>query len=432
MKKLFIIFGIAGLASCKPNLKSDTPNANGLDFSNYVAVGNSLTAGYADGTLYRTGQQNSYPNILAEQLGIFGPISFKIPLLPGNHGYPGAKLVLGYKTDCLGTTSLSPIPDTSMVDTAGSATNISAQGPFNNFGIPGIRAIDYLQPGYALFNPYAKRIFSNLLARPLDELRRNNPTFFTLWLGSNDVLGYALAGGEGSVTPGSPDNISPVANFQAAYDSVLETLTRSGAKGVVLNIPDVTSIPFFTTIPANGLALDSTKAAQLNGAYAGTGMTFHTGANYFVVQDVQLGLRQMKAGELLLLSLPQDSLKCAGWGSVKPIPKEYVLSLSELSAISAATNSFNAYIAQRAVDKHLPLVDMNAYLKTTMSGIVFNGAMFNTQFISGGAFSLDGVHLTPRGYALVANQIVEAVNSFYKSTIPLIDVNKYSGIRFPL
>ena len=55
------------------------------NMSNYVAVGNSLTAGYADGALYITGQQNSYPNIMAEQFTLAGGgEAFTQPLMDDN------------------------------------------------------------------------------------------------------------------------------------------------------------------------------------------------------------------------------------------------------------------------------------------------------------------------------------------------------------
>jgi len=440
MKKILIILGFATLSACKPNLKVDAPTANGLDFSNYIAVGNSLTAGYTDGTLYRSGQINSYPNMLAQHVGLFGAVEFVQPLLTTEAGFPSPKRILGYSTDCLGNTSLAPVLYGGLMDTAGSTTNISAQGPFNNFGIPGIRAIDYLMPGYAnlaasLGFPFAKRMFTSAAWRPLDELRLNNPTFFTLWLGSNDVLGFALAGGEEVPTLSiHPNNISDITQARAGYDSVLHALTRNGSKGVLLNLPDVTSIPFFTTIPANGLTLDSTQAAGLNAAFAGMGMSFKTGANYFVIQDGAApgGRRQLKAGELVLLSLPQDSLKCAGWGSIKPIPKGFVLTADEVTRIENFTSNMNTFIATKSVSMGVPMVDVNAFLRNAVSGFTFNGVVYNTQFISGGAFSLDGVHLTPRGNALVANEIIKVTNGYYKSTIPLIDIHQYPGIRFPL
>jgi hypothetical protein len=124
-------------------------------------------------------------------------------------------------------------------------------------------------------------------------------------------------------------------------------------------------------------------------------------------------------------------MKCAGWGSIKPIPQRYVLSRDEIGKIQSATDDFNNFIHSEAIAYHLPLVDMNAYLRTLVTGIKFNGVDFNTQFISGGAFSLDGVHLTPRVYALAANEIIRDINAYYMSTIPPVDVNKYSGIHFP-
>lgn len=438
MKKLWIILGFAALASCKPDLKTEVPQANGLDFSRYLAIGNSLTAGYADGTLYRSGQQNSYPAMLAGQFSYFGPFEFRQPLLKSEAGFPGPKKVLGYAADCKGINSLTPLDYTGPADTTGDYANISAQGPFNNMGIPYMRAIDYLRPYYAVLAsglgiPYAARMFSDPAATPLTEALKINPTFFTLWLGSNDILGYALSGGEGNINPDFPQNLSDPAVFRVVYDSVVKALVSTGAKGVLMNIPDITSIPFFTTVPYNGLTLDTASAAQLNTAFGSLGMQFRTGANNFVIQDLALpsGRRQIKKGELILLSVPQDSIKCGGWGSTTPIPKEYVLTSDEVSKIINITRVFNGYIKDASVLHSLPMADMNAYMQTLQSGIVFNGVDFNTQFITGGAFSLDGIHLTPRGYALVANKIIETINAYYKSTVPRVDVNKYSGVKFP-
>jgi lysophospholipase L1-like esterase len=435
---IIALLAIGAISGCKPDIKPDTPFANGVNFSRYLAVGNSLTAGYSDGTLYRSGQVNSYPAMLADQFRYVGGGEFKQPLLPGEYGFPGAKLVLGHATDCMNVTSLAPVPYTGSADTGGSNTNISAQGPFNNFGIPFIRVVDYNTPGYAPFSasvglPYAMRMFSNPGATALSEAMMVNPTFFTNWLGTNDVLGYALSGGEGNPAPPHPFNISDINAFKSGYDTVVKALISAGAKGALINIPDVHSMPFFTTIPANGLVLDTNSAAGLNVAYVGTGITFHTGANYFIVEDAlaPAGRRHLKPGELILLSLPQDSLKCGGWGTVKPIPEAYVLSEDELMNISSATTAFNNHIHDEAIKYKLAYVDMNGYFKTLMSGIKFNGVDYNTQYITGGAFSLDGIHLTQRGQALAANQIISTINAYYGSTVPLVDINKYDGIRFP-
>ena len=437
MKKIFLVVsGFALLfASCKPTFKVDAPSAHGLNFDNYVAIGNSLTAGYADGSLYRTGQMNSYPSMLHQQFMLVGGnVEFKQPLLSGESGWPERKYVLGYSTDVMGVTSLGPVLYDGILDPG---SNVSNLAPFNNYGIPGIRAIDYTTPGYGTMNPYAGRILSNpLLNSVLAEVSTNPATFFTMWLGSNDVLGYATSGGEGNPLAIHPNNISDLATFKTAYNTTVTAMTANGAKGALINIPEVTSIPFFTTIPANGLTLTDSLANLLNMAYTnvpGFNNNFVAGANYFVIQDpnAPAGFRQALDGELILLTIPQDSLRYFGWGSMTPIPKKYVLDLTEQANIQTATIAFNDYINQMAIEKDLAYVDMNSYLKTIQKGIVFNGVTYSPTFVTGGAFSLDGVHLTPRGYALAANEIIRTINGHYKSTIPTLDVNKYNGILFP-
>jgi lysophospholipase L1-like esterase len=131
------------------------------------------------------------------------------------------------------------------------------------------------------------------------------------------------------------------------------------------------------------------------------------------------------------LDLPQSATTCAGYGASQPVPNQYVLTTEEIQYVRNATTAFNQFIYQEALRYNLAYVDMNKYLSTVYSGIVFNGITYNAQFVTGGAFSLDGIHLTQRGYALVANQIISTIDSTYKSTIPLIDVNKYNGVLFP-
>ncbi len=444
MKQLYILAValVAGLSACKKSgVDIVDPERGDVDFTTYVAIGNSLTAGYADGSLYRSAQLTSYPAILAQQFRQVGGGDFNIPLLPGNAGWPSPKRVLAVRNGCDGEGALSPVFFSGVQDTAGSMANISGQGPFNNVAVPGMRCVDYMMPGYAeiarLFAGvgYAHRFYDHPLTQsPLDVTLKRTPTFFTVWLGGNDVLGYALSGGEGNGAGGVlPSDISLLGNFTSVYDLLIDTLAAIGAKGVLLNIPDITTIPYFTAIPANGLILDETEAETLSNVYTATGIRFAAGANYFMIQDVTApgGARQIRDGELLLLSIPQDSLKCAGWGGRKPIPRSYVLDAAEIGNIQTATIAFNQVI-QNAAQKHgLAYMDADAYMKTLQSGIVYNGVTYTTTFVTGGAFSLDGIHLTPRGYALVANEIIRTINARYGSTISLADVNRYDGVHFP-
>lgn len=438
MKPLFIAAAAAlALSGCKPHMDAPVASAGNLDFSRYVAVGNSLTAGYADGSLYRSGQQASYPAILADQFGLVGGGEFRQPLLNSENGYPGPKRILAPSGDCLGVTSLAPVLYPGAPDTTGDGANIAGSGPFNNLGVPGIRAIDYLLPGYPTVNPYSRRFYSNLLATPMEEFNRIRPTFFTAWIGNNDVLGYATSGGSGKSSGGTPldqNSISATALFTMAVDSVMHRLTAGGAKGAVMNIPDVTAVPYFTTIPANGLTL--TRQGQvdsLNEAYKLLGIRFNLGQNGWIIQDNAAPgrLRQIRAGELVLLSLPQDSLKCGGWGSRKPIPSQFILDANEIVAVNSATATFNGILQSAATRYKLAYVDMNTYLKSLTAGVTFDGVSFNTVFVRGGIFSLDGIHLTPRGYALAANEIIRNINAFYGSSVPGADVNRYPGVAYP-
>lgn len=435
MKKLFIYSTLAclALASCKPNLEPNAPQTGDADFSYYLAVGNSLTAGFSNGSLYRSGQMNSFPAMLATQFKQVSNGKFEQPLLPGEHGYPNGKIILAMKQGLCDTVpSLAPIPFPGALDSAGSSVNLAFKGPFNNMGIPGIRTIDFLFPGYGAVNPYAARIFvSPLTNRPLDELKLQKHTFFSLWLGGNDVLGYAVAGGEQGSGPTS--SISDLAVFTAAYDSVMQVLTANGAKGIVINIPDVTSLPYFNTIPANSAEVTKAQANLLNNAYNGTQVHFNPGKNYLVIQDANspTGFRQMKKGELVRLETPLDSIKCAGWGTQKPIPAQFVLTEDEIAKVNTALLQFNSVISTMAAKYSVPMVDMNSYLKSLSTGISYNGITYTPEFVSGGAFSLDGIHLTGKGYALAANHMIMTINSYYKSSIASVDPNEYDGIQFP-
>jgi lysophospholipase L1-like esterase len=462
MRKIYTIAAIACLfAACKPSVSVTTPPSAGTaDFTNYLAIGNSLTSGYADGALTVTGQLNSYPQRLFEQFQLVTKTkgTFIQPLVTGNDGYPSPKLVLAtlHSACNYADSNFGPVRFSGPLDSLGSyhfTSNIN-NGQINNIGVPYIRCVDYLVPNYALvvnaaYNlPFALRFYKNPAGSPLDELqyRVNNlhPTFFTMWLGANDVLGYALAGGQGDGTgyavplvPGTTsyasNDISPYAQFDTCYDRALNMAISTGSGGALINIPDITSLPYFNVVPANGLVLTRQgQADSLQTLYSVYKAVFQVGTNYFMIRDHNDNIRQAVKGELLLMTVPTDSLKCFGMGALTPIPKQYVLTTDEIQNINAATTSYNNFIKYEATLHHLAYIDMNSFLKTISTGYVYNGITYSTQYISGGAFSLDGIHLTQRGYALVANQILQGINGApYHASIPLLDVNRYHGIDFP-
>ena len=431
------------LFSCKPEIDFNKPTQGSIDVSNYVAIGNSNTAGYADNALYHGAQLVTYSNLLAQQFKSVNGSIFKQPLVNagsvGIGSFQNARYALSPSVDCGGSTSLAPVQVASNGDYTIFTTSVANNGPFNNMGVPGVKATTAIFPGYGNpangmgnFNPFFTRMTANpATASVLSEAAAQNPTFFTMSIGDDDVLTYALAGGAAdAITPSAG---APGFGFDASIDVIVNTLTANNAKGVIANIPQVTNIPFFTTVPYNGLLLDAANAAGLNAAYAPLGITFQAGYNGFIIEDANApgGFRKAVHGELILLSVPQDSLKCKGWGSMKPIPHQYVLTSNEVSQIIDATTAYNAKLKTIADAKGLAFLDVNAFMSSLKTGIVYNGITLRAEFVSGGAFSLDGVNLTPIGNALLANQFIKAINAKYGASIQQIDASKYKGIVFP-
>ena len=108
-----------------------------------------------------------------------------------------------------------------------------------------------------------------------------------------------------------------------------------------------------------------------------------------------------------------------------------MLTEKEVAKVSTATTAYNTALRSIATSKGLAFVDANSKMKELQSGIQWDGVKYTAKFVTGGAFSLDGVHLTGRGYAIIANEFIKAINAKYKSTLPQVEPNAYSGVTFP-
>jgi lysophospholipase L1-like esterase len=274
MKNKFIYLAIiaAGFASCEPEFENEVGanySSGEADFTSYVAIGNSLTAGYMDGTVSRVGQTYSYPNLLAQQFALVGGGAFTQPSyaddvnnLGGIQGLTGTRLVINASVG-----GVQPIAGTPTITLAPQAT------AYNNMGVPGAKSFHLRLPGYGNVagvalgqaNPYFVRHATSPTATVMADAMTKNPTFFTNWIGANDVLSYATNGGAKAdgMTPADDHNSTGIMNplaygsnditnsdlFESTYTNIINTLTNGGAKGVVCTIPSVTSIPYFTTVP---------------------------------------------------------------------------------------------------------------------------------------------------------------------------------------
>lgn len=447
-KYYILILLLATIAACKPEIDEFSPSKGGADFTSFLAVGNSLTAGYADGALYLPGQEASLPNILSKQFTFVGGGDFKQPLTVDDFGVgfdgitPVPKLILGPSTDCLGVTSLGPIRAPVAVDLA-NLQSVAAGGPYNNIAVPGVKTFHFFFDQLAMVNPYYTR-FAPDVNTPLINLTAGiDASFFMLWVGANDALGYALAGG-------AADSLTNPGVFAYAYDNIVKAcmVNQPGvydeAKGVVANIPDILSIPYFsfmsTKIPYNSLVLTAEQAAGLEMLYGfyGYDFTFQEGPNAFVVQNSDGTWGRMTADDHFVMTIPSDSMLCNGMGVANPdtqtpfpIPHKYILDKAEIADIRGHVDQYNAIIYESATLYNLAYVDMAKVLEETATGITVDGIELTSAFVTGNTFSLDGIHLTPIGNAMAAHYFIDAINATYGANIPQVVVTDYSAVQFP-
>lgn len=358
-------------------------------------------------------------------------------------------------------------------------TTNNPTGPFTNLGVPGSKSFHLVAPGYGdiagvgtYANPYFVRMATSPTTTVLADAMAQSPTFFTATLiGGNDVLGYAISGGAGTDQTGNLDPTTYGGNditdpnvFAATYDGIISTLTSGGAKGVVTNIPAVTNLPYFTTVGHNVVPLDAATAAAVNAAYAeynagiqaaldalaGTGLfteeeaearqinfeESETNAVVIIDEDLtDLGAinpafaalpkyRQATAEDLLVLpsasfigTLADPNNPLTVNGVAIPLADNWVLTPQEQTAIATATAAYNTTIESIAnANENLAFVDLAAILENLNNGgVSFGDYTLTANLVTGGAVSLDGVHLTARGYAYMAYEFLQAIDAQFGS-----------------
>ncbi|MDX5418106.1 MAG: SGNH/GDSL hydrolase family protein [Hymenobacteraceae bacterium] len=481
MKKYFykssVLALMAGvfLTSCDPEIDTPSSSAGQADFTSYIAVGNSLSAGTADGGLTRAGQMSSVPAILAQQFEKVGGGEFEQPLFTeAQKNGSGYLMLAGF------TAQGTPITVQVKTDVAIRGQNPTLYTKYtdnvNNLAIPDIKVADVQTVGYAnpqerFFNPYFERLTNNPSQTYLQYVQAQaqaaNHTFFSLWMAENDVLSYATSGGafSGGMLNSDARTITPDAKFDQNFTALLNTLMPSGQKGILATIPDVTSIPFFTTVgpsvkqllasanipgvvalTGSGSTRISVPAAQINAAENGVYFPLTASAYAsFVGQPTGKYWRDLARtvspsqdnlvvrGTLvaLLANYQIDTTALFGLMPGNPLPSALVLDATEQQTVKAATERFNNIIKAQAQARDLALFDAHAFFNSIKGGFSANGVNYSPAYITGNLFSLDGVHPTPRGYAIIANEMIKAINTKYNASVPLVDVTQYNTVLFP-
>lgn len=468
----------------------------------YVALGDSYAAGYSDNALFSLGQQGSYANIIAQNFALAGGGEFKTPLMADNVGglLLGGNVIAGPRLFFNGS---APVPVSGKPTTE--VTN-KLTGGFNNLGVPGAKSYHLVAPGYGnvagvatgAANPYFARFATSATTTVVADAVAQDPTFFSLWIGGNDILGYATSGGTGKNQTGNLDPRTYASNditdpnvFANAYNAIVNAMTAKGAKGVVANLPYVTALPYFTTVPFNPLSV-----GVLGGGNVTVGQATVTALNAQLYGPLKQALTAFGAGDrinllsasasnpLLIIdeSLPNLSTQLTAaftptlgaataafygqvfgqarqatkddlvvltaqtvigaspsgipaplnkFGITYPMQDKDVLTKAEIAEVKTATDAYNATIKSVADAKGLAFVELKGVTdQLATTGIVYDGYTTTSTFVTGGMFSLDGVHPSPRGYAIIANLFTQAINAKFGSNFKDVNVGNYR-ILFP-
>ncbi len=430
-----------------------TPGLGGKAVTKYVAVGNSLTAGYQSNALYQSAQMYSFPNLIAGQLKLSGANlgSFEQPLYsdPGSPDPATGKAaryeIISLTGPVIGPKGLTP----------GAPINTGLTRAYDNLGIPGAIIYDFLDTtnfaakAVARKNPMFQLVLrsSAFGASQFQQMRALNPGLVTFWLGNNDVLGFATSGGT------SPSAPTPAAQFSVLFAWALDSVHAALPNAIVLvgNIPDVRSLPFFTTVGPQ-IALNLKKLPfkvyvryQKHGNVGpAVDSTDFTGANAPLVTLVAssyapyIGVatgKWYRDHASLYPALPPgiDTTKLFGLDPRNPLPDALVLDGDEEATAGAAIDAFNTTISTVCAAENADVVDINGALSDiTAHGYSVAGEEFDASYVTGGLFSLDGVHPSDRGAGVIANKFIEVLNTKHGMSIPYVDITTLPGIPAPL
>jgi hypothetical protein len=407
--------GCSGPCDKLDSINGPTFNANGVDLSTYVAVGTSLSSGFESGGLVDRHQVHSFPSIFARQIGktvdvAGGSGTFTQPTI-NQDGIPAL----------LEIQSFSPLIISNTGRTTGAPTNLSQPFAYHNMGIPGAILLDLVDTtNYHNTVPPVNRqnfTYFNLIQRSrgtvLAQALSLQPTIMSLEYGANEVLGPATSG------------VAPDPSTGPAYAQLMTIALNSihaaspGTRVAVFNVPNVTTIPFFTTLSAFTVSLSTGQPLPLVGANGpldpGDLVLLSASA---LIASTGTGIPAGGAN-YLNPSVPSNG---------QPLPESLILRVAEVTATEAVVAQENAVVDSVATRPFACKVDLAGLLATAAStGFRIGGADYTNAFITGGLFGLDGVHPNDLGYALMANTMIESINARFGCFVPPVNLLAYSS-----
>ncbi len=383
-----LLGALGGLYGCETGANVVSPRVVDDMFRNYVAIGNSITAGYQSSGINDSTQGQSYAALVARQMGT----RFAIPAL----AKPGcAPPIANFQTQARvggGT------PTTCAFRTATSATFA-----LNNVAVPGILSVDPTlnggAPGYTQnTNPLMQIILGGktMIQKALEV----QPTFATIWVGNNDVLQPGITG--------LPSTATAQATFQTNYDKMITEFTTGapGVKGVLIGVVQVSNAPIMFTsqalrnpafvagltlaagLPAGGLVIDPTTCTATNTSLIG----------FPIIAQIAAKTHP-----------PIIACAKTGQGQLGDI---FVLDAAEQVQVRGIVEGYNTYIKSKADAIGFGYYDPNVTLaRVTLLDPVLTSHVPNLASPTatfGNYITLDGVHPNATAHIEIANQPQES------------------------
>ncbi len=436
------------LIGCKPNLKPEVQSSGDANFAHVVTIGDNFMAGYGNGVLNQNNQQHSVAAFVGKQLSAVTGATFVQPLMPAGNGVgPNAKTWesdfvtnyrLGYRTyTCDPTPTFSPLKDLASYAQSTQYFSAFTGGTINDYSAPFTTASDIANA--AGTNLYLNR-FAPAGTAVLDKIVASKPTFATVWLGMEEVYKYARSGAYvgAATTP---------AMFEANLDKIVKTLNAAGVKGALGNLPNFDVFPYYSYFGPTRAVLRQGQADTLNdkqpqidqdgNPVKGGQFNWKKDTNTFLItpskfrDDPNFNSRHMGRGEYITLSLNVDSVKCDKVGLLSDMPDRYVLDSVEVAEIKSLISQYNTSIKAIADKYGWAHVDMNTYFNLINKGVKNAGVDYSAAFLSGGFIGMDAFHPTQKGYEMISNEFIKAINAKYSATVWPVVCTDCTAIKFP-
>ncbi len=455
------------VVGCAPDVSVPAPSAGRLNVQHYVAVGDSYSAGFSDGGLTRTGQENSFPNLLAQVFQRTAAAPFAQPLLEAGAG-TGYLNFVDFDAQGLPLTQAvapaavrgTPVPNPTAPDPASREIrlfNRAALAPAlpQNLAVPGLQLAQIRTARYGSeanatpavvnagnfnptangFNPYFERLLpANDSRTYLNAVSKAAApaTFFTYFAGLDVLVTYLR---QGLATGPRLSQTTLTNSFNSNAKLLLDSLTAGGRKGVIIQLPSLNSLPLLKLGAAVPLQ------ARLRTQYGDTNSIYVFNGRLNKVlkaadNDYILATALPRIGQLVDTTTNGVTQHLPyGRHPMVPVKNKEAVDYAEYNILNGVLVAHNEYLTNLArttykmpeLSNTSPLLDISQSVllnfSATSTPIAIAGVRYSPELVRGGVFSLDYYSLTPRGYGLLANAVITALNYGYGASLPAVDVN---------